>query len=589
MSRLFALGTIALAPVIAFACSGSGSGAGPGNDGGAGNANDGSVGSSSGGPASSSGGNGSSSSGGNGSSSGASGSSSGGSAEAGVDAGPPVGASVLMFHDHMNRDGFFIDGALTEAKAATLVRDTSFSGAIHSDDAATSGNVYASPLYVENGVSGKGTFYVATEDGTVFALDEQSGSVVWEKNVATTPTSSYAGGCGNVSPIGITGTPAIDLATRLIVFDTPTADSGGHIATHMIYALSIDTGAVAWSVDASTITDPSNSLTFAPPSQNQRSAVLILNGIAYVAYGGHAGDCGPYHGWVIGVPLSGHGTGAKGWSTQVAGAGIWGCGGPASDGESVFITTGNAEAATASWAESEGLFRLDPGPTFTKAMPDFFALKNWSDLDTGDLDLSGAGPLLIDAPSMTPTTLAMGQGKDGYLYLVDRTNLGGLATTQTPAIVGLGSLQVFSGASGSQISSGNAFATVGGATYVVVRPNGQGPGIGCPNGMAGDLVGVKLDPTVAEKMKVVWCVQSNGNGSPTITSSDGTNDPIAWAVAAGGGGTLYGWDLTTGAAVFTGGGANDTAPTVRSFTAPIVVHGRIFTAGDNQLYAYKVP
>ena len=128
-----------------------------------------------------------------------------------------MGASVLQFHNHVNRDGLFIDGAITEAKAATFTRDTSFAGTV-------SGNVYASPLYVEKGVNGKGTFYLGTEDGTLFALDETTGSVVWQKNVGTSAQNTGAG-CGNMSPIGITGTPAIDLTTRLIVFDSPSKDA----------------------------------------------------------------------------------------------------------------------------------------------------------------------------------------------------------------------------------------------------------------------------------------------------------------------------------------------------------------------------
>ncbi len=285
--------------------------------------------------------------------------------------------------------------------------------------------MYASPLYVENGVNGKGTFYVATEDGTIFALDETTGAVVWQKNVAKAPDNTFTPkGCGNIPPIGITGTPAIDLDTRLIVFDSPTADANNDIATHMIYALSIDTGVEAWHVDASTVSDPSNAAAgnFAPPAQNQRAGVLIVNGVAYLAYSGHNGDCGTYHGWVIGVPLSG--TGARGWATQVTGAGIWGSGGPASDGQSVFVTTGNGEDDTATWQESEGIIRLDPGPTFANTAADYFAAYNWAALDNGDTDLSGSGPLVIDAPSMTPSKLVMAEGKDGFLYLVDRTNLG---------------------------------------------------------------------------------------------------------------------------------------------------------------------
>ena len=524
----------------------------------------------------------SSSSGGSGGSSGSSGGSSGGassgsSSGGGGDAGPTVGASVLMYHNHINRDGAFVDPKITTAAAAGFARDTTFDGTV-------TDNVYASPLYVENGVGGKGTFYVATEGNDVYALDETTGKLVWSKPANFgMPANQSGAGCGNISPIGISGTPAIDLATRLIVFSAASADSNGNIATHTIYGVSIDDGSTKWSVDVSTLKD-SNGVQFNPQPQNQRSAVLIVNGIAYVPYGGHAGDCGNYHGWVVGVPLNGKG--ARAWATQVAAAGIWAAGGAASDGQSIFVATGNGFDQNATWAQSEGVFRFDPGPSFTGQTADYFAPNNWQDLDNGDVDIDGSGPLVIDAPSMTPSKLVMAEGKDGYLYLMDRTNLGGI--TSAPNTANVGALQVSTG----EISNGSAFATIGGTTYVVIRPNGGSGGANCPNGTSGELVGVKLDATAASKMTVAWCANANAAGSPIITSSDGTHDPIVW-VAGGdssndGDNQLHAFDLLTGNVVFAGGGSGDAfTTTVHHFGTLAAVHGRIFATGDGTLYAFK--
>ncbi len=540
-------------PLFFFgACGSSGSGGAENGEGGAdGTSSGGSSGSSSSSGGGSGGGSGSSSSGGGS----GSGSSSGG-----------AGASVLQFHSHPNRDGFFVDSKLTEAAVATMHLDTTFAGTI-------SGKVYGTPLYVENGVGGKGTFYIATASNNVYALDEATGTAKWTTGPTTLGTAAQntGAGCGNVSPIGIIGTPAIDLTTRLIVFDAGKDDGSGNVATHTIWALSIDDGSVKWSVDVSKIT--ANGVTFSPQPQSERGAVLIVGGSAYVAYGGYYGDCGNYHGWVVGVPLSG--TGAKGWATQVGGAGIWGPGGPASDGQSVFVTTGNGIGGGATWAESEGVFRLDPGPSFTQQPADYFAPYNWQDLDNGDVDISGSGPLVIDAPALTPSALVMAQGKDGNLYLVNRANLGGIGSAN------VGTLQVLSG----EITNAGAWATIGGTTYVVVRPNGGGSGMGCPNGMSGDLVGVKLDPTAAQKMSVVWCVDAQGEGSPSITSSDGTHDPMVWTAGASGSNQLHSWDLVTGAPKFMG---TDTINNVRKFTAPIAAHGRVFVGADNKLYAFTL-
>jgi outer membrane protein assembly factor BamB len=483
-------------------------------------------------------------------------------------AGPGAGgASVLQFHNHANRDGLFIDSALTEAAVATMHLDKTFAGTI-------GGNVYASPLYVENGVGGKGTFYIATEDNNVYALDEATGAAQWTTGPAALGAAARntGAGCGNIGPIGVTGTPAVDLGTRLLVFDSAKADAAGGIATHTIWALSIDDGSVKWSVDVSTLT--ANGVTFSPQPQNERGAALIVGGIAYVVFGGHYGDCGNYRGWVVGVPLTG--SGAKAWATQVKGAGIWGPGGAASDGQSIFVTTGNGFGSSATWAESEGVFRLDPGPSYAGTPADYFAPSDWKTLDNGDVDISGSGPLVIDAPSMNPSALVLAQGKDGNLYLLDRTNLGGVGTAS------VGTLQVLSG----EITNAGAWATIGGATYVVVRPNGGGSGMGCPNGTAGDLVGVKLDPTAAQKMTVAWCVDAQGEGSPSITSSDGTHDAMVWTAGAEGSSRLHSWDLLTGNPVFKGGAAADAIPNVRRFTTPIAAHGRVFVGGDNRLYAF---
>jgi hypothetical protein len=475
-----------------------------------------------------------------------------------------------------------VDPLITPTSAGLMTLDATFKGVVTSQ-------VYTSPLYVESGPS-SGTFYVGTEGNDIYALDEATGSLVWHQTAGTPATKPP---CGNITgtgsdggahTLGITGTPAIDLGSGLIVYDAAIGGTGGALQTHSIQALSLAKGTPVWSVDVSTLKDATSGTAFAPAAQNERSAVLIVNGVAYVAYGGHYGDCGTYHGWVVGVPLSG--VGAKAWMTQVRGAGIWGPGGPASDGTSIFVSTGNGEGDTATWQESEGMFRLDPGPSYTGLAADYLALNNWSALDGADTDLSGSQPLVIDAPSMTPSTLVMAQGKDGYLYLTNRTNMGGVTAAQHTAPVG--ALQVLSG----EISNAGAWATVGtgatSTTYVVVRPNGGGSGIGCATG-SGGLVAVKLDPTAVQKMSVVWCANPNGGGSPIITS-DGTSDPpLVWVMGAEGSNKLQAWNLVTGASVPNKAAALPlgSGESLHHFTTPIVAHGRIFTAADYGLYAYK--
>ena len=144
-----------------------------------------------------------------------------------------------------------------------------------------------------------------------------------------------------------------------------------------------------------------------------------------------------------------------------------------------------------------------------------------------------------------------------------------------------------------RVSNAGAWATVGtgatSTTYVVVRPNGGGTGIGCATG-SGALVAVKLDPAAPQKMSVVWCANPNGEGSPIITS-DGTatDPPLVWVMGAEGSNKLQAWNLVTGASVPNKAAAIPlgSGESLHHFTTPIVAHGRIFTAADYGLYAYK--
>lgn len=68
-------------------------------------------------------------------------------------------ANVTQFHNHDSRDGLYLDSAFKLSAAANLARDPNFDGTI-------SGNVYAQPLYIDNGPNARPTIIVATESKT---------------------------------------------------------------------------------------------------------------------------------------------------------------------------------------------------------------------------------------------------------------------------------------------------------------------------------------------------------------------------------------------------------------------------------------
>src|SRR4051794_25536543 len=197
-----------------------------------------------------------------------------------------TGPSVVRYNNNLSRDGVFVQPTLTKARAATMVRDASFDGTV-------SGNVYASPLFVDGT---PGVFVIATENNQVSVLDENTGRPVWQRSYGQSAGRSGAG-CGNIAPIGITGTPVIDVATRTIYFNAAIGTSTT-ITDHVIHAVSLDDGSErpGWPVSAKSITSAGE--TFNPVVHNQRSALLLAGGILYVAYSGHFGDCGSYRGWL---------------------------------------------------------------------------------------------------------------------------------------------------------------------------------------------------------------------------------------------------------------------------------------------------
>src|SRR5204862_7160988 len=140
--------------------------------------------------------------------------------------------NVTQFHKHSSRDGLYIDSAFTQSAAANLTRDLNFDGTIVVD-------VYAQPLYIEGGPNGPMVIAV-TESNNVYALHADTGTVIWSRTDIGTPAPQGSPCPGNIIPVGITGTPVVDLASRSLFFD---ALISGNPNKHFIYSLNVDTGA----------------------------------------------------------------------------------------------------------------------------------------------------------------------------------------------------------------------------------------------------------------------------------------------------------------------------------------------------------
>src|SRR5438874_2331310 len=466
----------------------------------------------------------------------------------------PANAQVNVTQEHNNpsRDGLYIDAAFTPAAAAGLTRDLNFDGTI-------SGNVYGQPLYIEGGPSGP-MIIAVTESNNVYALNATTGTVIWQRTDLGPPVTSGLP-CGNINPAGITGTPVVDLASRSLFFD---ALIDGATKKHFIYSLNVDTGNTnpGWPVDVNA-TATYNGITFTSLVQEERGGLALVNGIVYVAYSGYNGDCGNYHGWVVGVDINDP-SNVQAWATDAAGGGIWGHGGVASDGTKMFVVTGNTFTNSGDpWSGGEAIVRFTAGPVFD----DFWAPPNWQTLDAQDADLGGCSATLLDVPGANPSQLVLALGKDSNAYLLDRNNLGGVSLPVAQMNVSSSTLR---------------------GTSSVAYQTGEGTHFAFHN-EGGELRSYIINETNPPTIALAWNVNDGGRSSPWVTTTDGTNNAIVWVAGVEDDGKLHGYNGDNGAVVFAGGGPNEIMSGTRQWNTGMVARGRIYFGADNKIYAFKVP
>jgi hypothetical protein len=479
--------------------------------------------------------------------------------------------NVTQYHNDSRRDGLYIDSAFTQSAAANLTRDLNFDGTIV-------GNVYAQPLYIEGGPSGP-MIIAMTESNNVYALHAVNGGIIWQRNVGDPVPLADLECPAKFDPMGIIGTPIVDLNSRALFLDAMITPDGGATKKHFIFSLNVDTGDInpGWPVDVEA-TATYNGISFTAAIQQQRPALGIVNGILYVGYGSMR-DCDLYHGWLVGVPIDNPDPSsvATAWAAATAagthGGAIWGVGGVASDGTNPFVTTGNTWTG-GNWDGGEAVIRFQPGPIFSNNTSDYWAPLNWQALDANDQDLGGSGPLLVDVPGATPSHLVVALGKDGNAYLLNRSNLGGFTAP----------VDFFHVTDQGFTQAAAAYRTNQG-TYVACRASKI------------ELSTFRITATTPPQIDTVngWSVGRNGCGSPFVTSTDGTNNMIVWVVGTETNGfpgdqRLHGYDGDTGAVVYAGGGANELMAGTHSYsTTGIEAWGRIYVAGDNKVYAFTVP
>jgi outer membrane protein assembly factor BamB len=349
------------------------------------------------------------------------------------------------------------------------------------------GAVYGQPLVVG------GLVIAGTENNTVYALDRSSGRVAWRRHLGT-PVQQDQLLCGNIFPLGITGTPVYDRGNGL-VYAVAEMSVAGRVH-HVLFGLSVANGAVRVERD---IPAPDGH----PENDQQRPGLTIEGGRVYVAFGGLAGDCGQYRGTVVGVPLTGAGALISFMTPTSREGAIWGTGGPVIGPRGdLWVSTGNGATVVGTrYDGSDSVLRLSP----RLRQVDFFAPATWA-LENGvDLDLGSSQPVLAAGNA----TFIMGKSAIGYL--LDTLSMGGIGhqLAAMPICPALGA------------------AAVAGA--VVYEP--------CDSGMAAIAVNARL-----RQIRVLWRGPEGAAGSPVVGGG------AVWVTGySDTSGTLYELDPANGA------------------------------------------
>jgi PQQ-like domain len=301
------------------------------------------------------------------------------------------------------------------------------------------GAIYAQPL-----VYG-GNVIVNTELARAYALNAQTGKVVWRRAFGT-PFQAKATSCSSLVPwLGSTSTGVIDPSTGIYYVTTRLAEGGQALAdSHwFLQAVSARTGAEEPGFPVELAGTPVNTpgVPFNEDNEEQRPALLLLGGVVYIAF---ASDCDhtPYRGIIIGVNAT---TGAIStmWSDESgvgtgdnSQGGIWlsGAGIVSIAPGQMILTTGNGVSPTPARSNappstlSESVVELNVGADGSLTPTQFFAPHNSPTLDEFDFEIGSAGPVALPRPYFGTTSipqLIVQDGKVGTIYLLNAADLGG--------------------------------------------------------------------------------------------------------------------------------------------------------------------
>jgi hypothetical protein len=470
------------------------------------------------------------------------------------------------------------------------------------------GKVDAQPLYLSQvPISGSAhnVAFVATEHGSVYAIDADAGTPIWHVSVlANGETPSDTRGCSQVTPeIGVTSTPVIDRTAGphgvlYVVGMSIDKSSNYHQRLH---ALDITTGAELFNGPAeisATAPNSTGTTMFVPGQYEERAALLLAGGQIYTTWTSHC-DAAPYSGWIIAYDQTtlaqtavlnvGPNSGASvpnGTPFNMNGPAIWMSGdGPGADPEgNIYLLTGNGLFEPT--LDANGFPNMgDYGNSFLKLasttsslkVADYFAMSTEVAESGSDLDLGSGGEMLL--PDLTDSTgnikhLAVGAGKDSNIYVVDRDNMGKFNASQNQI------WQEIDGVvPGNPPGAGSGGVRGSPAWYNGTIYYGDAGG----TLKAFSVVNAKLSTAPTSQSAIAFAYP----GASPVVSASGTTNAIVWAHENTSPAVLHAYDASNLAHELynsnqAAGGRDQFGPG-NKFIAPTVAGGKVFVGTTNTL------
>ena len=475
------------------------------------------------------------------------------------------------------------------------------------------GQVYAQPLYVPNvSVPGQGVhnvLYVATENDTLYAFDADglTPHTLWQvsfinpaKNITTINCIATKIVC-NVYPItGITSTPVIDPNTSTIYVVVRTQES--NVSVQRLHALDLATGAekfggpvsIAAIVSGTGTGSSHGKVMFDTLHDNQRTGLLLANGLVYIAWAGQA------HGWIMSYDAQTLAQVAV-VNTTPNGTlgGIWQAGnGLAADSQgNIYFATGDGtfDASTGGVDYGDTLLKMDAN---LKVLDYFTPMDQACRLLPNDLDLGSGGPLVLPPQAGAFADEIIHAGKGGSpcdlfgstyavpIYLVNRDNMGtynSQADQDIQTIAGTvhgywSSPTYWQGPSAQYVYYSGTTSETGSGDYLKQYTLTNGVLSTAPVAQTTTLFPVGSTPSISANGNgngIVWTVERKD----ILSGSPGTKPAV-----------LYAYDATNVSTMLYNSAQakqlRDQPGCANKFITPTIANGKVYVGTQNELDVY---